>query len=192
LVSHNLPEQAKYERRYFAFHPSKYYRAMATNEQPDTELNRPTDPAQLGADQAPATGAADDAHDMSTVVADAATGRDDAAPAPTTATQQGSDFDQQRQQGAAGNGDSYGTVGRSQGMGHTADTGDEDRGYDQSSYRGGLGASGGREDLSERNPDPDHNPFTGGYGGGPSNQPADAQAKNVGLDSDNQPAKSDQ
>jgi hypothetical protein len=165
---------------------------MATNDQPENEQNYPTDPAQLGADQAPATNAADDAHDMSTVLADPATGRDDAAPAPAAAAQQGSDFNQQRQQGAAGNGDSYGAVGRSQGMGHTTDTGDEDRGYDQSSYRGGLGASGGREDLSERNTDPAHNPFAGGYGGGPNDQPNDAKAKNVGLDTDSQPATEDQ
>jgi hypothetical protein len=157
---------------------------MTTNEQPDQELGHPVDAAQLGADQAPETTPADDAHDMSTILADTESGRADAGatPAQNQATQQGSDFDQQRRQGAVGNDDKAGAVGQGQGMGHADTNGDEDRGYDQSGYRGGLGASGGREDLSDRHFEEDPNPFTGGYGGGGDNPPADAAGKNVGLD----------
>lgn len=165
---------------------------MTTNEQPDQELNHPADATQLGADQAPATTPSDDAHDMSTVMADAEQGRDDAAPAPAEGpnAQQGSDFDQQRRQGAAGAGDKAGAVGQGQGMGHAAANGDEDRGYDQSGYRGGLGASGGREDLSDRHFETDQNPFTGGYGGGGAKRPDDAEDKNVGLDTSGPAAQS--
>lgn len=157
---------------------------MATNEQLDQELNRPTDATQLGADQAPATTPSDDAHDMATVLADTERGRDDAATAPAEGpnAQQGSDFDRQRRQGAAGDEDKTGEVGQGQGMGHAEASGDEDRGYDQSGYRGGLGASGGREDLSDRHFEDDQNPFTGGYGGGGAKQADDAEGKNVGLD----------
>jgi hypothetical protein len=160
------------------------YFAMATNEQTDQELNRPADATQLGADQAPATTPSDDAHDMSTVMADAERGRDDVATAPAEGAnaQQGSDFDQQRRQGAAGNEHTTGAFGPGQGMGHADTSGDEDRGYDQSGYRGGLGASGGREDLSDRHFEEDQNPFTGGYGGSGAKRPDDAEDKNVGLD----------
>lgn len=154
---------------------------MATNEQTDQELNRPADATQLGADQAPVITPNDDAHDMSTVMADAQQGRDDVAAAPVEGpnAQQGSDFDQQRRQGAAGAGDKTNAVG--QGQGHAAN-GDEDRGYDQSGYRGGLGASGGRENLSDRHFEADQSPFTGGYGGG-ADKPAEAAGdKNIGLD----------
>jgi hypothetical protein len=157
---------------------------MATNEQSAQELNRPTDATQLGADQAPATAPGDDAQDMPAALAGAARERNDAGAPPTqgSAAQQGSDFDQQRRQGAAGAGGSNaGAVG--QGMGHAETSGDEDRGYDQSGYRGGLGASGGREDLSDRHFEADQNPFTGGYGGGGGDKsPDDAADKNVGLD----------
>ena len=158
---------------------------MATNEQPHQAPNRPTDATQLGADQAPATTPADDAHDMSTIVADAERGRDEVGtlPAQGRAAQQGSGFDQQRRQGAAGTGDKAGAVGQGQGMGHAEANGDEDRGYDQRGYRGGLGASGGREDLSDRHFEADPNPFTGGYGGGGDKRPDDDAAdKNIGLD----------
>jgi hypothetical protein len=67
-------------------------------------------------------------------------------------------------------------------MGHAGASGDEDRGYDQSGYRGGLGASGGREDHSDRHFEADQNPFTGGYGGGGAQHPDEAKDKNVGLD----------
>lgn len=156
---------------------------MTTNEQTSQDLNHPADATQLGADQAPATTPSDDAHDMSTVMADAQQGRDDAAaPAEGPNAQQGSDFDQQRRQGATGDGDNAGAVGNGQGMGHAEGNGDEDRGYDQSGYRGGLGASGGREDLSDRHFESDQNPFTGGYGGGGDKSASDAKDKNVGLD----------
>ena len=157
---------------------------MATNEQPDQEPSRPTDAAQLGADQAPETAPSDDAHDMSTVVADAESGRGEVGvqPAQGQAAQQGSDFAQQRRQGAAGDGDKASAVGQGQGMGHAAASGDEDRGYDQSGHRSGLGASGGREDLSDRHFETDQNPFTGSYGGGGAKRPDGAADKNVGLD----------
>jgi len=150
---------------------------MTTSDQPASEQQRPLDPAQLGADQAPATTARDEAHDMSPVVAGAARDQDTSAGENTT---QGSDFDQQRQQGAAPD-SHYGDVGRSMGMGRTGDNGDEDRGYDQSSYRGGVGSSGGREDLSDRQTDTDQNPFAGGYGGQHPDQPAASQTQYLGL-----------
>jgi hypothetical protein len=152
---------------------------MTTSDQPADE-QRPLDAAQLGADQGPATTARDDAHDMSPVLADtdSASAQQDAS--SNSKTTQGSDFDQQRQQSAAP-GSQYGEVGRSMGMGRTGDNGDEDRGYDQSSYRGGLGSSGGREDLSDRHTDTDQNPFTGGYGGQSHDQPAASQSQHLGL-----------
>jgi hypothetical protein len=159
---------------------------MATNEQPATEQTQATDPAQLGADQAPETTPSDDSRDMSTIMADAEQGRPAVGDAPATGkqTHQGSDFDQQRRQGAAGTDDAASSVGAGQGMGRSA-AGDEDRGYDQSGYRGGLGASGGREDLSDRHFEADQNPYTGGYGGSDYDRPADAQTKNIGLNSHN-------
>ncbi|TVT43376.1 hypothetical protein FNT36_04625 [Hymenobacter setariae] len=157
---------------------------MATSDQPAGEQQRPPDPTQLGADQGPATTSRDDAHDMSPVLADtdSASAQQDASSEAKTA--QGSDFDQQRQQGAAPGGH-YGDVGRSMGMGQTADTGDEDRGYDQSSQRGGVGSSGGREDLSDRQTDTDQNPYTGGYGGQAPDQPAASQSQHLGLNTPN-------
>ncbi|TDN39638.1 hypothetical protein E4631_19205 [Hymenobacter sp. UV11] len=151
---------------------------MATNEQANNELNRPTDPTQLGGDQGPATTPEDDSRDMSPIMADADKSRTDQN---KETSQQGSDFNQQRQQGAGGQGDSYGTTGRGQGMGHAGGNGDEDRGYDQSGYRGGLGTSGGREDMSDRNTNTNQNPFVGGYDGGGTDQPTEAQTKNLGL-----------
>jgi hypothetical protein len=103
----------------------------------------------------------------------------------TSAPEQGSEFDQQRRQGASGTDDQYGTVGRSEGMGRTGDNGDEDRGYDESGYRGGVGSSGGREDLSDRIVDTDQNPYTGGYGGNTPDQPDAAQTSRLGLNTPN-------
>ena len=80
--------------------------------------NQPTDPAQLGADQSPETSRQDDSRDMSPVIAET-----DKDQSPDTAGQHigqplGSDFDQQRRQGAAGSGNPTGDMG--QGQGHTA------------------------------------------------------------------------
>lgn len=155
---------------------------MATTAQPDHELNQPNDPAQLGGDQGPATNAADDSHDMSTIMADADAGRDKVG--QDSGSTQGSDFDQQRRQGATGDGEANGNVGQAQGMGRT-DNGDEDRAYDQSGYRGGLGASGGREDHSDRTVDTDRNPFVGGYDGGGTDRPTADQTQNLGLNTPN-------
>jgi len=150
---------------------------MTTANQPNGEPQGPPDPAQLSADQSPATTSRDDAHDMSPVLANETRDQDTSPDAHPT---QGSDFDQQRQQGAAPD-SHYGDVGRSLGMGRTGDNGDEDRGYDQSSYRGGVGSSGGREDLSDRQTDTDQNPFAGGYGGQHPDQPAASQTQHLGL-----------
>jgi hypothetical protein len=135
--------------------------------------NQPTDPAQLGADQSPETSPRDDAHDMSPVLAEA-----DKDQSPDTTRQQhgqalGSDFDQQRRQGAEGHGNPTGET--SQGQGRT-DNGDEDRTYDQNSQRGGLGSSGGREDHTDRHTDTNANPYTGG-----THQPSAEQTHNLGL-----------
>jgi len=152
---------------------------MATLNQPTPEPNPALDPAQLGADAQPATSPRDDAHDMSPVMADADS--EQGRPAATKpATPQGSDFAEQRHQGAAGEAPTE-DVGHAQGMGHADTDGDEDRGYDQSGYRGGLGSSGGREDLSERQPTADPNPFTGGYDGGGQHQPPASQTEHLGL-----------
>lgn len=153
---------------------------MATSDQPAGEQQQALDPAQLGADQGPATTARDDAHDMSPVLADTDSASAQQEASSDSKTTQGSDFDQQRQQGAAP-GKHPGDVGHSLGMGRTADNGDEDRGYDQSGQRGGVGSSGGREDLSDRQTDTDQNPFTGGYGGQGGDQPAPAQNQKLGL-----------
>ena len=156
---------------------------MATSDDPTTEPNQALDPAQLGADVQPATSPKDDSHDMSTVMADTDEGRPFASN-PTTP--QGSAFDQQRRQGAVGDTDApTENVGHAQGMGRTGDNGDEDRGYDQSGLRGGLGSSGGREDLSARQPDTDQNPFTGGYDGGGTHQPPACQTQRLGLNTPN-------
>ena len=156
---------------------------MTTSDQPASEQQQPLDPAQLGADQSPATTSRDDAHDMSPVLARPENNQNEPAHPEAGAdleTTQGSDFDQQRQQDATSKGH-YGDVGRSMGMGRTGDNGDEDRGYDQSSYRGGVGSSGGREDLSDRQTDTNQNPFAGGYGGQGGDQPAPAQSQKLGL-----------
>lgn len=154
---------------------------MATTDQPTSQPNQDQalDPAQLGADTQPATSARDDAHDMSPVLADADTNQGRPfANEPTT--KQGSAFDKQRQQGATGNTPTE-DVGHAQGMGHAEGDGDEDRGYDQSGLRGGLGSSGGREDLDERQTDRGQNPFSGGYDGGGPDQPPAAKTEKLGL-----------
>lgn len=147
--------------------------------------NQPTDPAQLGADQSPETSPRDDARDMSPVIAEA-----DKDQSPDTAGHHGqtlgSDFDQQRRQGAEGQGSSTGETNQGQGY---ADNGDEDRTYDQNPQRGGLGSSGGREDHADRNTDTDANPYTGGYDGGGTHQPSPEQTKNLGL---NTPSPTDE
>lgn len=155
---------------------------MTAADQPARDAASPLDPTKLGADESPATTSRDDSHDMSTVLAD--DGQQDAAPpaepagraAHSAQNEQGSDFDRQRQQGAAGPGGNPSDVGQGQGMGRSSSNGDEDRGYDQSGHRGGLGSSGGREDLSDRQP-ADQNPFTGGY----NDQPAASQSAQLGA-----------
>jgi hypothetical protein len=101
------------------------------------------------------------------------------------ATEQGSAFDQQRRQGAGGIGNNSGPVGRGQGMGQAGFNGDLDRGYDQSGHRGGLGSSGGREDVSNRNFGADQNAFTGGYGGGDYDRPDEVLGRHIGMYSRN-------
>jgi len=145
--------------------------------------NQPTDPAQLGADQSPETSSRDDSRDMSPVIAET-----DKDQSPDTTSQPsgqslGSDFDQQRYQGAEGQGNPTGDVG--QGQGRADYYGDEDRTYDQNPQRGGLGSSGGREDHTDRDTDLDANPYTGGYDGGGDNQPSPEQTKNLGLNTPN-------
>jgi len=163
---------------------------MATHNEPDDQQNQSIDPAQLGGDQAPATRPEDDARDMSTVMADADADRSktpgaafgNSNPQPG----QGSDFDQQRRQGAEGTGNnSDDAVGQGEGMARAGFNGDEDRGYDQSGHRGGLGSSGGREDLTDRNVDTEQNAFTGGYGGSDYDQPDKSETENLGLNSRN-------
>ncbi|OUJ74248.1 hypothetical protein [Hymenobacter crusticola] len=158
---------------------------MTTSNQPDDQ-NQAPDPAQLGGDQAPATRSEDDPRDMSTVMADADADRSKAPGAAFGNSDpqpgQGSNFDQQRRQGAAGTGNnSDDAVGQGDGMGRAGFNGDEDRGYDQSGHRGGLGSSGGREDLTERNVDTEQNPYTGGD----YKQPDKSEAQNLGLNSQN-------
>jgi hypothetical protein len=160
---------------------------MATSNQPDDQ-NQTPDPAQLGSDEGPVTRSEDDPRDMSTIMAEADADRSKAPGAAfgTSDPQpgQGSDFDQQRRQGAAGTGNnSDDAVGQGEGMGRAGFNGDEDRGYDQSGHRGGLGSSGGREDLTDRNVDTEQNPYTGGYGGNDHSQPDQAETQNLGLNS---------
>lgn len=160
---------------------------MMTTEHPDDDLTQPTDPAQLGTDQGPGAAPAEDSRDMSTILANADNARHQGPGATNqdASAGRGSDFDQLRRQGAEGSGDNSGTVGRGQGMGRTSN-GDEDRGYDQSGHRGGLGTSGGREDLSDRHFDPDQNAFTGGYGGSDHDQPEnDELRQKLGLHTPN-------
>ena len=168
---------------------------MATQNQPDDELNRPPiDPAPLGADQGPVSRPEDDPRDMSTIMADPNNFRDqagtrdleyDAEFGHGLEAGQGSHFDQQRRQGATGSDDRPDDVGRGHGLGHAGFNGDEDRGYDQSGHRGGLGTSGGRENLADRHVEADTNPFTGGYGGGDYDRPADSTSQRIGLNTPN-------
>lgn len=155
---------------------------MTNAPQPD-ELNRPIDPAQLGADQGPGSAPEDNPQDMSPVMTTADKDRDRENPG-SQATGLGSAFDQQRRQ-AAGSDDRYGAFGHGQGMGRTGENGDLDRGYDQSGHRGGLGTSGGHEDLSDRHIDAAGNPFAGGYGGGDYGQPDESQRQHLGMNSRN-------
>jgi hypothetical protein len=165
---------------------------MAANFPPPNDQNNATDPAKLGADQGPGTSPEEDPRDMSTVLADAGNYRDevaprhpDAAPNGQSGSEQGSAFDEQRRQGAMGSGDNSGAMGAGEGMGRAGFNNDEDRGYDQSGHRGGLGTSGGREDLSDRDASPEQNAFTGGYGGGDYDQPDSSQTQDLGLNSRN-------
>jgi len=152
---------------------------MATTDQSSSTPQQPIDPAQLGADQSPETSRRDDNRDMSSVLAEADKDQSPDTTSHSSGRALGSEFSQQRQQSAAGHG--AGDVGRGQGMGRSADNGDEDRGYDQSSYRGGLGSSGGVDDHADRQVDTDTNPYTGGYDGGNNDQPPAEQTKNLGL-----------
>ncbi|MBF9221721.1 hypothetical protein [Hymenobacter ruricola] len=170
---------------------------MTTTSQPDdNELTSHPDSAQLGADQGPGNSPEEDSRDMSTVMAGADDNRGGAGPhgpelgGDGPATGAGSDFDRARRAGAAGTNDPTGDVGRGQGMGH-ADNGDEDRGYDQSGIRGGLGSAGGREDLSDRQTDTGANPFAGGYGGGNYPQPDPETAQRIGMNSQNPTEEAD-
>lgn len=115
---------------------------MATTHPTDTP-NQAFDPAQLGGETEPTTPARDDSHDMTTVLADADSAQGRPFASQPVEAPQGSEFNQQRQQGATADPDhTQANVGPGQGMGRTSD-GDEDRGYDQSGIRGGLGSSGG-------------------------------------------------
>jgi len=159
---------------------------MATADQPTPDRAQPTDPAQLGADQSPEISPRDDTRDMSPVIAETDKNQDPATTGQQVSQPLGSEFDQQRRQGATGAGTPTGEAG--QGLGHTADNGDEDRGYDQSGYRGGLGSSGSPDSYADRQTDTDANPYTGGYDGGGNDQPSPEQTKNLGL---NTPAPTD-
>lgn len=165
---------------------------MTIDERPDETQNQATDPTQLGADQAPATTPRDDARDMSPVLADSFRQQGAASATQTEGEQhadnsstQGSDFDQRRREGAQGTGDNSAAMGRGQGMGHAGYNGDHDRGYDESGHRGGLGTSGGREDLSDRKFDTEGKPFAGGYGGGNYDQPDPLTSPHIGMDGTN-------
>ena len=151
---------------------------MATTDHPTPDQPTAPDPAQLGSDTSPTTTARDDAHDVSPVLADADTEKGRPFAAAPAKPGQGSEFDQQRQEGATGDAAGHQSdIGHGQGMGRAGFNGDEDRGYDQSGLHGGLGSSGGREDLSDRQPDTDANPFTGN---GQDQPPAD-QTQQLGL-----------
>ncbi|TGD80464.1 hypothetical protein [Hymenobacter wooponensis] len=168
---------------------------MSANFPPNDEQNNAMDPAQLGADQGPGSSPEEDPRDMSTVLANAGNYRDEIGVrtpedehgrhSGSPQMERGSDFDQQRREGAAGDGDNSRSLGRGQGMGRTGFNSDEDRGYDQSGHRGGLGTSGGRDDLSNRNPAADQNAFTGGYGGGDYDQPDETMSQRIGMNSRN-------
>ncbi|SNR95542.1 hypothetical protein [Hymenobacter mucosus] len=167
---------------------------MSTTPQPDDELQSTTNAAQLGPDQGPVTTPENDPRDMSTVLANPESGEgpdtsrsseaaETGAGSPTM--QRGSEFDEQRREGAVGTGDNSAAVGPGEGMGRAGFNGDEDRGYDQSGHRGGLGSSGGREDLTDRNLDTAQNPFIGGYSGGTTSTPDDAIRQRIGMNSHN-------
>lgn len=164
---------------------------MAISNQPDDELNLPNDPAQLGSDQGSGFNTGDDPRAMPRIPMNAVDTSDQAGSAASGQISdginapQGSDFDSQRRHGASGFDDSLGAVGRGQGMGRAGFNGDHDRTYDESGIRGGLGTSGGREDLSDRNLGADSNPFTGGYGGGDYDRPSEQQTQNLGMNSRN-------
>jgi hypothetical protein len=171
---------------------------MANDNQPNDELNQPNDPAKLGSDQGSGFNADDDPRAMPRTPLNAVDTSGQAG--SVTSGQignginapQGSDFDNQRRQGASGFDDSYGTVGRGQGMGRAGFNGDEDRTYDESGIRGGLGNSGGREDFSDRSFGADSNPFTGGYGGGDYDRPSDPLVERIGMNSRNPTDESEQ
>ncbi|UOQ68400.1 hypothetical protein [Hymenobacter volaticus] len=110
---------------------------------------------------------------------------DDAPQGDTAFGDQGSDYNQQRRYSAASPDEPYSSVGRSYGTGRADFNGDEDRAYDESGTRGGLGTSGGRENLSDRQVNSDTNAFRGGYGGGDYNQPRPEEAQNIGMNSRN-------
>ncbi|WP_426060698.1 hypothetical protein [Hymenobacter sp. B1770] len=168
---------------------------MTASSDPNDELHRPTDPARLGADQGPGSAPEDDPKDFSSVMAQADGNPNGEGPRPHTPDnnsgnmeaggQLGSEFDKLRRQGASGSADGYGAVGQSEGLGRAGFNGDEDRGYDQSGHRGGLGTSGGREDLSGRHFDAEGNPFTGGYSGGDYGPPDEGIAQRIGMNSQN-------
>ncbi|MBO0357671.1 hypothetical protein J0X19_06915 [Hymenobacter sp. BT186] len=167
-----------------------------TTHQDSNELNRPTDPAQLGADQGPGLTPQEDPQDMSTVVTDANDNATNSASQPQShnehsASTQASDFNQLRRQGAEGTADNSRAVGQGEGMGRAGFNGDEDRGYDSSGHRGGLGTSGGPEDLTDRQFDEKQNPFAGGYGGGNYAQPDEADSQRMGMNRSAPPANAD-
>ncbi|QIL77659.1 hypothetical protein [Hymenobacter sp. HDW8] len=171
---------------------------MAIDNQTNDELNQPNDPAKLGSDQGAGFNADDDPRAMPRSPLNAVDTSDQAGSvAPGQIgdrinAPQGSDFDTQRRQGASGFDDSLGSLGRGQGMGRAGFNGDEDRTYDESGIRGGLGSSGGREDLSDRNLGVDTNAFTGGYGGGDYNRPSDPLVDRIGMNSRNPTDESEQ
>ncbi|MDF7811555.1 hypothetical protein [Hymenobacter sp. YC55] len=117
---------------------------------------------------------------------------DDALQGDTDFQDQGTDYNQQRRHSAASPNEPYGSVGQSYGTGRADFNGDEDRAYDESGTRGGLGTSGGREDLSDRQVNPDTNAFRGGYGGGDYSQPRPDEVQNIGMNSHNPTASPNQ
>ncbi|WP_055562827.1 hypothetical protein [Hymenobacter sp. AT01-02] len=93
---------------------------MSTTPQPDDELQSTTNAAQLGPDQGPVTTPENDPRDMSTVLANPESGEgpdtsrsseaaETGAGSPTM--QRGSEFDEQRREGAVGTGDNSAAVG---------------------------------------------------------------------------------
>lgn len=165
-------------------------------DQPTDELTNPTDPAKLGSDQGSGFNA-DDPRAMPRTPLNAVDAGDQAgsvAPRPVGEginAPQGSDFDAQRRQGSVGDDNQYGAVGHGQGMGRAGFNGDQDRGYDESGIHGGVGSSGGREDLSDRAA-PDSNAFTGGYGSSDYDRPSEEQTQHLGLNTPNPTDNPDQ